>query len=821
VDIFLRGIRALVRAHPGRFAVVIVLLTIGFGRVSMEAETETGSNNFAPDNEAFRASTAIAEQFETDSSITAQVALVAPDGGDVLSPDGLAAVEEIRAALLADERIMAAAVQRDDAPTILSFLDPILGAAAEQDVDLGALTDDELDGFAAGVLDNLPAEQASVVTGLLGGQIDGLDASAGMILVFIDGSEAVSEDVRHDAWLAFADVRALAPGFEVHPLNEVLLFEEVETAITDQMGSLLGIAFLLIIGILVAIYRRFSDVLASMLGLVFAIVWMQGIGVVLGPGFLGWIGGPSEMSMMIPILLVGLGVDYGIHLTMRYREQRTRGDEPAAAAGGAITAVGTALILATITTVVGFMTNVTNPLPPLRDFGVMAAVGVTSAFLIMTTFVPSVRLLLDRRATRRGTLKPVKVRADGRPSTLGHIAALFAPTAVRHPARVLSVAAVITVAGAIGATQLSTAFGQTDFFPEESEALATMNAVTDNFGGDLAETTDILVEGDVATIDAWRALGDLHANLADSVDVRTVDGQARADSILSVAATAGLLGPLTTDDEVARLYEDALDEVPGAAALVSPAAGGGWDALVVRVATQAAGQVGPLQADVAADVAELEQAGLTVTVTSNGILNDTVLTELRNSQLTSLVLTLVASMVILALAFWVRNRRPMLGVLSIATVAMVVFWVFGIMAAVGIPFNVMTAMISALAIGIGVPFGIHVVNRYLEDHQREADIERAMTSTLEHTGGALMGSALTTVAGFGVLMLASITPMQQFGLVTALTIALAVAAAILVLPAMLTLWSRREDRRHAGGDPSLADATESPLEDARELVSTG
>jgi len=114
-----------------------------------------------------------------------------------------------------------------------------------------------------------------------------------------------------------------------------------------------------------------------------------------------------------------------------------------------------------------------------------------------------------------------------------------------------------------------------------------------------------------------------------------------------------------------------------------------------------------------------------------------------------------------------------------------------------------------------------VVNRYLEDHQREADIERAMTSTLEHTGGALMGSALTTVAGFGVLMLASITPMQQFGLVTALTIALAVAAAILVLPAMLTLWSRREDRRHAGGDPSLADATESPLEDARELVSTG
>jgi hypothetical protein len=269
---------------------------------------------------------------------------------------------------------------------------------------------------------------------------------------------------------------------------------------------------------------------------------------------------------------------------------------------------------------------------------------------------------------------------------------------------------------------------------------------------------------------------------------------------------------------VAARFDAGLAQFPEAAAYVARGGPGGHRALVVHVATQVADQVEGLQQDLAADTAALEAAGLEVTVTSNGILNDTVLTELRDSQLTSLILTLVASMTILALTFWVRNRRPVLGVLSIATVAMVVFWVFGIMAAVGIPFNVMTAMISALAVGIGVPFGIHVVNRYLEDHRREPDVESAMRSTLENTGGALMGSAITTVAGFGVLMLGSLGPMRQFGFVTALTIALALAAAILVLPAMLALWSRREDRRTP---PSSIDDDWARDEEVHELVVAG
>jgi hypothetical protein len=142
------------------------------------------------------------------------------------------------------------------------------------------------------------------------------------------------------------------------------------------------------------------------------------------------------------------------------------------------------------------------------------------------------------------------------------------------------------------------------------------------------------------------------------------------------------------------------------------------------------------------------------------------------------------------LTFLIESRRPFLGVITIAPVALVVLWVFGAMALTGISFNPVTAMIAAVAIGIGVPYTIHITHRYQEDRIRYDDPNEAIRSTMTHTGGALAGSAFTTVAGFGILVTSTLKPFQQLGLVTAYAIGFALVAAILVLPSMLVLWDR-------------------------------
>ena len=166
--------------------------------------------------------------------------------------------------------------------------------------------------------------------------------------------------------------------------------------------------------------------------------------------------------------------------------------------------------------------------------------------------------------------------------------------------------------------------------------------------------------------------------------------------------------------------------------------------------------------------------------------------------------------------FWFESKRPMLGVITTIPVVIVVVWTFGIMAALGIPFGPVTATISALAIGIGIPYMIHVTHRYLEEWLK-SDVEPAMRTTLVTTGSALIGSALTTALGFSVLLAAPLVPMKQLGLLTAIVIVYSLVAAFCVLPAALTYWSRWHQRRHDtpaerrdGAEPSPA-TTEAPV----------
>jgi predicted RND superfamily exporter protein len=64
-----------------------------------------------------------------------------------------------------------------------------------------------------------------------------------------------------------------------------------------------------------------------------------------------------------------------------------------------------------------------------------------------------------------------------------------------------------------------------------------------------------------------------------------------------------------------------------------------------------------------------------------------------------------------------------------------------------------------------------------------------MTTVMRTTGAALIGSALTTALGFAVLVFSPLAPMQQFGLLTAVTIAYSLIGAFAVLPPMLVLWA--------------------------------
>ena len=104
-------------------------------------------------------------------------------------------------------------------------------------------------------------------------------------------------------------------------------------------------------------------------------------------------------------------------------------------------------------------------------------------------------------------------------------------------------------------------------------------------------------------------------------------------------------------------------------------------------------------------------------------------------------------------------------------------------------------MVTSLTIGIGIDYAIHATQRFRLIADRTGNVEKAVSATIGHTGSALFIAALSTTAGFSMLILAPIPPEQQFGLITSMTIIYSFIASIFVLPPILMIWGKWRKKR--------------------------
>jgi len=178
-------------------------------------------------------------------------------------------------------------------------------------------------------------------------------------------------------------------------LGDALVNEEINEASGRNIAILMPIAFGFVIVVLAVMYRNVTDTVLNLISLVMAIIWVYGIGVLLNLN----LGNP--MMTTVPVLIIGLGIDYGIHYTSRYREELKEGKGVAEAVSKSGATVGFAILLTTITTVVGFMSNLASNISVIRDFGILCSVGIVSAFILMLTFFPAAKTLIDRRRKKR------------------------------------------------------------------------------------------------------------------------------------------------------------------------------------------------------------------------------------------------------------------------------------------------------------------------------------------------------------------------------------------------------------------------------------
>ena len=176
-------------------------------------------------------------------------------------------------------------------------------------------------------------------------------------------------------------------------------------------------------------------------------------------------------------------------------------------------------------------------------------------------------------------------------------------------------------------------------------------------------------------------------------------------------------------------------------------------------------------------------------ITGDLVILQTVLEGLSESQLESTVISLIVSCAVLL----ILTRRILPAIIVLFPVGLSSLWVVGSMAALGLKWNVLTVMVTALTLGIGIDYSIHMWRRIEVELKRQENHWEALRAALSTTGVALILSALTTAFGFLVLLFSPMPVIKDFGLITAVTVFFSLVLALILLPVLVEMVERSKE----------------------------
>ncbi len=505
-------------------------------------------------------------------------------------------------------------------------------------------------------------------------------------------------------------------------------------------------------------------------------------------------------------------MDYALQTITHYREQRLEGLPVREAVRAGMRNVTIPLTLAAVTTMAGMLASLFSPIEVIGDFGVVAALGVGLSLIVMLTLIPAGRTIIDRRRESRGSLPPTRAISNAVPG-VSRIAEILGREVTRRPAPYIVSVLAITVVMGYFATGLKSEFSIRDVLPNDGSVLENLETLDAAVGGS-TELASLLV---TAEITDSRTLLNLHDLTNPFEDERTRPSSAAEpvqksfeDIVHDWTNDSGEPGD-KYDAELAALFERAspgveldpvlMQEFVDELLIREPELSqfivnnpDGMDLLLLQflVFNEDQPRLGRLQA-------ELEELWLgeddNIIVTSLAIVSVAVGDQITSRQTEAIGTTAAVAVTILAIFFWLTLRQPALAVIAVGPIVLVLICVLGTMRLLDIPYSLITSIITALSIGIGVDYTIHIIHRYREEYSHLRNPEQAAIRTLSTTGSALLGSAMTTGLGFGVLIAAPLTASQQFGITATITIVYSlIVSVLLVLPAMV-VWGAYQNVR--------------------------
>ncbi|RLF51326.1 MAG: hypothetical protein DRN11_02975 [Thermoplasmata archaeon] len=545
---------------------------------------------------------------------------------------------------------------------------------------------------------------------------------------------------------------------EATVLGGKIIEEDIMRANKKSIAILLPLSLLLVIIILLLTYKNLWEVAISLIILFLSILWVYGVASLMHFSL-------NPISASIPVLLAGIGIDYSIHMILRIKEGENE------------KIVFSALLLSTITTAIGFLSNVVSSISLLQQFGILASFGIFSCFSITILLVPSIDELKNfekvkkTKFVRNVIVKMVKKASHHKTAT---ISAIFFVTAFLF----------------ISSLNLTSEYDIKDFLPKNLKISRDARYLISNFNFSTGEI-DVLIKGNVTSAHLLHEIKSSVDNISDSHIVKI-------ESILSLMhdyATNDSIFDLNYNESFSEMYSKVMEnDLPKKNATYEEIKelydwiykhgrhvlhkNAKYDGTLIRIHVSTKGEKKEVE-----KLYEKVKKGIRIDekhiITGSTITAYVVMNAFQKSQIESIILALILSFVVMSIVFIKKYGSVILAIFALIPVILSTIWILGTMSILGISLTVTTITVASISIGLGIDYSIHVVNEFAV----HGEIERVA----KNTGHALMASAVTTIFAFALLSFSLLPPIKTFGFLISLSILFAFLASMFVLPLLLDI----------------------------------
>ena len=568
----------------------------------------------------------------------------------------------------------------------------------------------------------------------------------------------------------------------------------IESMISQQMFSdimlLLPVVVIMVLLILFLCFKSIQGVTYPAAIIIFSVITTMGL--------MGFCNIPiSIVGITIPVLLVAIVSAYGIHQMNHYLLDTDT--DKLSILNRNMQNVGLAITLSGITVMVGFGALIAEDFVPIKNFGIFTAIGDFIGLFGALYLIPSLILL-----SKKPKAAP---RAEATTGPIAGLLKFFKRVNRRHSGLVLIASAALCAVAFVGALGLKAELNNVSFFKKGSPIHVADDHLNEKLAG--TEVLNVILDSDLG--DAYqRGMGKLPANAGTNPEITTPEVLNEIDKFSADVKKEFPFARkvMSFNDAIKKMNQEMNGggreyyRIPDSKELISQyLLVFSGDVSDVLTQNHDKLRVSITLKRVSSDDVErvrrycmsyfpkdfLERNHLQVQISGTANLYNVANTLLVDGMVESIILCVIIVFVLLLLVL----RKFRMSVIALVPIFMTILINFGFMGLLHVPFNIVTALVSSIAIGIGVDYSIHFITWYRNELRANPDIALALENTIERKGRGILYNMFVIIGGFIVLVVSDFVPLIQFGLLVAGCMIIATIGALAVVPAIIRILSRK------------------------------